>query len=484
MRRQAKIEDFHRRMRNQNTIGVTNIEFTDPFKDDEEVTKIPIKSPVVIFGANGSGKTRLLNAISNKNNNEIVFHNMKISFDDGIDVEYYNPSNIVVTVISKVNDSIGAYNQEEIEDILAQEGSYPFEQSQIDFVNYILSSDFEEILVYEISSVNQIDAQERDAADDDELVVPFFTVRENGNVRNMTHLSQGEIYCIHFIWNFTVKHQTGILLIDEPETFLYPVAQERLIDVLTCISCEKQERPRQRPRQSILATHSKDIIKRCKSSNVINLNKFDNERYYFIQSDTKEFNEKISDMGLISTNPFILFTEDAKARFFLQLIIEKKGSEKLKNLNKVYFSSANGHSSLTKLPEMLTDFHGFTLALIYDADAKGQITQEHQMFSTSLPGTRNPEEDIMGSIIQDRGIGFVRSLPGNYDKKIILPLVRECLNLNHHDFFVELARKAQEKESVIFELCVDYWLSLDNHTELSERFCDALEQIYQTHSQL
>lgn len=480
MHRQAKIDDFHRRIRAQATIGVNNIEFIDPFKNGEEKTVIPIDSPVVIFGVNGSGKTRLLNAISNKNNAAIEFHNMLISFNGDINVEYYNPSNIVVNVIAKINDSVGMFTKEEINDILDQEGAYYFTAPQVDFVNYILSSRFEQISVYEISSANQIDAQERDNIDDEDSVVPYFVISENGNARNMTHLSHGEIYCIHFIWNFTVKYRTGILLIDEPETFLYPVAQERLMDVLTCISCDEQEMPR----QSILATHSRDIIKKCKSSNVIGLNKFDNERYYLTPSDTQEFSEKISGMGLISTKPIILFTEDAKARKFLQLIIEKCDNDKIKNISKIYFSSANGHSTLTKFPEMLTDFREFAVALIYDADAKEQITDRNARFSTLLPGKRNPEEDIINSMTPDNGAEFVKSLPKKYDKMLMLPLVRECLALNHHDFFVELARKAQEEEHIIFELSVDYWLSQDNNMALSEQFCKILEEIYNTYSEL
>ena len=133
---------------------------------------------------------------------------------------------------------------------------------------------------------------------------------------------------------------------------------------------------------------------------------------------------------------------------------------------------------------MLTDYRGFVFTLVYDADAKDQITKTNVMFSTTLPGIRNPEEDIISSIMQDGGIGLVTSLPDIYDKMFILPLIRECLALNHHDFFVELARKIREEEYVIFELCVDYWLSLDNHMELSEQFCNTLENIYDTRSQL
>lgn len=477
MYRQAKIDDFHRRMRQQKPIGVNCIEYIDPFKDGKESTTLSIDSPVVIFGVNGSGKTRLLNSISKKNNDVIEFHNMLISFNGTVDVEYYNPSNIVVNVISKINDSVGMYNQDEINDILAQEGGYTFNISQVGFVNYILSSKFERVVVYEISTVNQLDAQERDGVDDQDSVVPYFVVTENGHERNMTHLSHGEIYCIHFIWNFTVKYLAGMLLIDEPETFLYPIAQERLMDVLACISCDGQSVPR----QSILATHSRDIIKKCKSSNIVNINKYDNDQYYFTSNDTLKFSEKISAMGLAPGKPIILFTEDAKARRFLRLIIEKSENDRLKNIDKIYFSSANGHSTLTKFPETLTDFNGFSVVLIYDADAKEHVSSKYENYSILLPGQKNPEEDIIASMLPDNGVSFVKSLPENYDKMSMLPLVRECLALNHHDFFVELARKVKGEEHIIFELSVDYWLSQGDNMVSSQNFCNELERIYNTY---
>ena len=50
------------------------------------------------------------------------------------------------------------------------------------------------------------------------------------------------------------------------------------------------------------------------------------------------------------------------------------------------------------------------IRLIYDADAKEQITDRNARFSTLLPGKRNPEEDIINSMTPDNGAEFVKSL--------------------------------------------------------------------------
>lgn len=479
MHRKARIDDFHRRItRARNTIGVNRIEFSNPFGVGDNIV-IDINSPVVIFGPNGAGKTRFLNAIGNKSENRVTFHNTIVSIEDGVDVAYYSPSDVVVNVISKIESSIGKYDEASLNDILNEEAPYDFNVTQLGFVNYVLSSNFDSIQVYEISAATTIDAELRDAAeDDDDDIVPYFMVNESGNVRKMTGLSHGEIYCIHFIWMFTVKCPHGILLIDEPETYLYPVAQNRFIDVLTCISCEGHERPR----QSILATHSKHIIEQGKSSNIINMYKRDGENYFFMTADSQDHRDKMLDMGLRATKPLIIFVEDAKARLFLRMIIDKCGDDRLKNLVKIYFASSDGHSVLTNFPSTLIDFNEFVVILAYDADAVDQINANNRGISITLPGVRNPEEDIIAAIRVDGGFDFVNKLSQEYNRAAMFQAVNECLAINHHDFFVELARRLNENEVKIFELLLEYWLSVDENKAQSERFCRDLEGKYCTNA--
>ncbi|WP_421315263.1 ATP-dependent nuclease [Aeromonas veronii] len=473
MYRKAKIDDFHRRITDaRDILGVNRIEFTAPFGDGD-VRAIEINTPVIIFGANGSGKTRILNAIGKKLGNRVTFHNVTIYIEDDVEVKYYSPSDSVISVISQVENTVGKYDEDLLNDVLNEAAPYTFDEKRLDFVNYILSSRFDSISVYEISAVTEIDTEGRDEDDEGE-VVPYFTVSEGGVSRRMTHLSHGEIYCIHFIWMFTVKYPSGILLVDEPETYLYPLAQNRFIDVLTCISCDGHARSR----QSILATHSKNIIEKGRSYNVINMYKVNGEQYSFMTTENQDHNTRMQSMGLRVTKPFILLVEDAKARLFLRMIIEKCGSDRLKDLDKLYFAAANGHSFLTRFKSHLLDFNGFVVALVYDADAVDQINQINEGISKTLPGLRNPEEDLISSVTFDNGFGFVSSLTDGYDKVVMLQAVRECLNINHHDFFIELARCISADEIKVFELVLDYWLSVENNRNISEDFCTSLEDLY------
>ncbi|HBP5443639.1 TPA: hypothetical protein L6B67_00655 [Pseudomonas aeruginosa] len=401
-----------------------------------------------LCGLNGSGKTRILKSIALDENpsnlEDFIFHK------NGEGRLYISPSILISETIRK---SIELKKSPNYTDEVDQYDPYDFTPDQIDKVNYIIHSTFSEISIYEIETLVDLNGLDDNAENNEPLqnseIFPYCTAKKNSSLLDSESLSQGELYVILLIWLLTTNEELCLALIDEPETFLSPLAQTRLGHVLIQISVQ----PRDRNIQIIAATHSPFILESIGYKNSLSVSRFPNTL-----SITTADKSLLSKIGLHQDNQNIILVEDAKAKLLLEEILNRFIPAWTHN-NVVMFCN-NGESDLQEIYKRIggPQDKGKVL-LVYDADIikTKRFSAEEERYSLILPGSEAPEievikhlhahtQDILNLFTPERRERLIHAMEG-------------AAGLDHHDYFITISRDSKIHEQEIFNTIASHWCS-------------------------
>ncbi|WP_281545235.1 AAA family ATPase [Grimontia sp. SpTr1] len=449
MFRSARIGDSFRKL--QYSKYTSGLEYIESEKGQLAISenKIEVDKTLVLFGLNGSGKTQLLKELSKGNDS---LGNIKFKAKDNSEFYYFSPSELVVSIKNSIENKTKNFGRALFEEKLNEYTPLILAEDEIKKINYILATDFSEILVYEL-----------EAEQPDEPEIPYFiTTDSSGDVRCTSNLSHGEKYIITLVWFLKYKNESS-LLFDEPETYLYPAAQKRLIEVLVILMDPYRN-------QIIVATHSKDVIKALRIAKIVNITKF--RKNEFLINDDYEDNASI--MGIIRPVT-LLMVEDAKSRAFLDFIRDEFNLDDRIGKQSIIISAKNGFGDINKIYSSILDFDGFSFSVILDNDleVKGEIPKNLESISLTLPGKMNPEYDIL-EVINRKRENFVSAFQSEH-QYTVAQFLQTAIVCDDHDFFVELSKLTEIKEFDIFKIGFQIWLEDADNRRGCENFIRQLE---------
>jgi predicted ATPase len=387
-------------------------------------------------GLNGSGKTRLLKCIESADPVSTL-DEFEIYKADARSI-YISPADLVSQSIRKTNQLKSQGNFEEL--IQAYE---PFELGGdlLAKVNYVIHSNFRKISILTLEGIEGQYGQEASS-------FQYCVAEKIDGVWDTLTLSHGEIYAILMIWTMATGEGFNVVLVDEPETFLSPLAQTRLSHVLIEFSASS----RSNNIQVIAATHSPYILDAIGYDHSFAVSKEVGK--LSIVPANKSI---LSSLGITHEQKKILFVEDAKAKFLLESILDN--FLPAWKHNTVVFACENGESDLSEIYGRVIDKGEDKIFLIYDGDIidKGvNFSDDEKKYSFLLPGQKAPEDELIDAAISSLD-EFVELFPGTLKDKIKASL--EASNgLEHHDYFVELAKRSGVHEFFILECAFQIWL--------------------------
>lgn len=471
--KKAQISDWWRHVNSfkHYRVKLKSVKFESvPFFENFELT---FNSSIsFLTGRNGIGKTSFLKLVCEMINNEsssvgyisdekrkgisVVLnvsgedrtYNHSTSFDLPINVEYFDASSFSRFVL----DSI-AFNP----DKTWSKESEPraLSDEDIDVIRKVTGKRYDEILIEEALP------EERPHVDN--KVIPLFTVTL-GDVRYTNEgMGTGELKALVLIWKLLTVEENSILFIEEPESFICPNYQKKLVDFLAWYASTKKL-------NLVISTHSEHILTTQRSPSSFILQKTGLNRFKLVPENSEA--RYLTALGLTPKVDKILLVEDDFAKLFLKLILE--------SLDTDYSSTASitklsGESDLTAVLGHLQDNDDIKIICVFDADQIGKkLNVKPKLKFLFLPSiSKNaPEEEIINYLESNTAM-LADTL--NMDEAVLEAILDDHIE-DHHDWFIELEKKIPSVTlSDLKYKCIKLWI--DAHKELCEQFVFELRNL-------
>ncbi len=206
---------------------------------------------------------------------------------------------------------------------------------------------------------------------------PYFN-EVSGNLISQYRMSSGEcllISLLHFVYNSIVRKSLSkdnkiLVLIDEIELALHPIAVSRLLDLLKELTKEHDNLV------VILTTHSPEVIRNLKPSNLL---KISNDAGEVSLESNCYPSYLIRDVYSHDGFDFLLLTEDVLAKAIVEKIILQ---EKLKDSKLVHIVPAGGWENVLTLQKELLMWNVLGLSKqivsILDGDIQDDVNEEYK----------------------------------------------------------------------------------------------------------
>lgn len=332
-----------------------------------------IDSTTVIIGANGAGKTSLINELRK----------------NSIDEMYVLPAQKLLYFVSNIHDRNGISRERYIQDLKEVDLKYETTDLYPSHIENSISNTFTKLitlLVKDYTNIvtrrsrkekdlpltlwdrveyiwNQIFPEIKFELEPDDRVVK---VEKNGSKYSINGLSDGERCILFYIGNVLLAPENSYIVVDEPETFLNGAVYNELWDLLI------SERP---DCQFIFASHNMDFVQSRTNATYIWCNKFE-APYDFDYEQLEESQEfPLSILAEVSgTRKPILFCEGTKTSIDYQ-IYSKLFSEFC------FVKPVQGHKQViqhTKAYNDLQLLHGNTAYGIIDNDWMNENSIQEQ----------------------------------------------------------------------------------------------------------
>lgn len=477
--RQAKIDDFWRKsyLRNYplllNEIGFENGEIFDGLK-------LSLEPGInAIVGRNGIGKSNFIrsvfNSLASESSNRKKFNHLldgcDVTLDVSIDAETYSltcspyqqntedsiflcllfdPCNLIPEIQKLFCE------QGNIEELLESYNSVELDSDDLKLVNFLTNSTYQKVEIINI---------------EDEYegfpMVPFFIVEQDGARYDSRNMGLGELSLLYFFWliDYIKKSDSHcLLLIEEPESFLPPLTQNRLCNVVAMTCAEKGT-------YCLISTHSEHILKRIPRTHIHAMSKVSGEVKFFTVSSHFE---QMGVLGLTSPKKGVLFFEDEAAGLLIKALV--KASLVLVVDSFYYHNSVSDNGVINDLERFPNGLAGFSFIAIFDGDCRGKydrVLRPHSNYMF-LPSNESPEGLLIDYLASEE-LSLVSACL-RVSREALSAAFAEVAGSDHHDYFHELARALSIPFDTVFSSVCELWISSPGNSELVESFLDELER--------
>lgn len=424
-----------------------------------------------IAGKNGVGKSTLIaslyNSLINENSNRckieslIDLNNVQVTvsvmrdgrsvaidsseLEEGEVTPYlFDPCSYIPTYLSFIR------SQDNLDEQLEQVGFRKYSNEQLLNINYLTNTTYNSVKVWNIE-------QEYD----EHPVIPFFEVERNGVTYQSSTMGIGEISLLYFFWlieRISSIDENALLFIEEPESYLPPKTQKRLMNCLAWLVSEKGV-------SVVLSTHSEHILSFIDPERInLMMDSGQEKRFY---RDFEAVGE-ILELGLQKTTSKkgLLSVEDEAA-----LILTK---EVLGDLSDLYsFEIAGSEGDLIKRCDVFCDnVDDYKFRAVFDGDSRGKYTARLNGSGVDryLPTQLAPDELIHDYFVglDTETIAAELSVAGYR-----VDIAKESSQgVDFHDYFREFVKALPIDEATLFAKVCRHWC--DQNPEQVREFVESL----------
>ncbi len=476
--RQARMDDHWRTaFKRQYPLVLKDMEFTqgEVFGNARLTLKPGINA---IVGKNGIGKSNFVRAIYNslisESSNRQKFPKLldksmiKLDFvlsgaDYSLNLNPYANNEIEQDILCMLFDPCTLIP--EIQNLFTQqdnlsellEGFSPIQLSgeELKLANFVTNTEYSSIEV--ISIEDEYDSFP---------MLPFFSVDRGGIKYDSRDMGLGELSLLYYFWliDYIEKSSSNcFLIIEEPESFLPPLIQNRMCDVLAMTLATKGI-------ACLISTHSEHVLRKIPRSHIHIMSRILNQIQFFNAASNLE---QMNVLGLTAPKKGLLFYEDKAAYLFTCALIKISPLFVIDSF--LYHCSGSEGDVLKDLKRFPGYFSDFSFIAVFDGDCRGKMDNQLADFENYLflPSTVSPEEHVI-SYLKGVGIADVASHLGK-SIAVTSAAVEVATGLDHHDYFVEMAKVlALSYEELFIKLC-DLWIGDVRNNESVKAFIEKLE---------
>ncbi len=426
--------------------------------DGIENTELKFSSALTsICGRNGVGKTSLLKLIykilTKKDLGLGVFEKSNI---EGASVElfrkgktisikstdefkipnvfYFDPSTFALKIIDEYK------RDKDRNGWLNGAATYEFNAEALAWINKITGKTYGRITVNEISNII------------DDVVFPYFQVSSNTGEYSTQNMGQGEHKILIIVWKILSLEKESILIMEEPESFICPVSQFKLMDFISAKTYENKL-------NILMSTHSEHILKDqgIRAINVMSLVK--NRK---IGPDP--FKSLLA-LGLTPEKKNILLVEDSFAKLVLETILKAKLPD---HFRRSYIHVLAGESNIQMLSKHYFGITGLNFIAIYDADQiKRDDDFQPQIPKVFLPSVDKlpPEKEVIKTI-KKNALLLAKRIDFSGDHQDFETIIERTTS-DPHDFFIELVSECEQAGiyivlSALKQSSISLWMQLNS----------------------
>lgn len=420
---------------------------------------------LAICGANGIGKSSLVKMLFNSLRNKEENTGGRVAFE----LEHVTNENLEVTLTHNGNELnirhdtlhdvdvclfdpctiapvLQRFYQElqDISEILTAHGSYKYDNSRLSRLNYITNHIYKEVTCTDI---------EEDFLSFPLSKMPFFNVTNRHGIKyDSKSMGLGEFSLFYFDWLIQRAISDGckFIILEEPESYLPPSIQVRLINVVAFLASQHSIQP-------IVCTHSDSIISRIDRNRVITVRKVgDNIRSFNANNDFSS----LQHLGLVAPKKGIIFCEDNAALAFSKHLVAISSNHVVDNFY-YHISGSNGNieNILKSLPSSIEQFQFFGL---FDGDCRKRNQKD---FSDKkygyLPGEGSPESLLIPYFNQLSTDDKAKLFSKDEDRiELALDYIQ---GLEEHDYLTQFFSFIQIEITTAFDLLVESYVKNNLH---------------------
>ncbi len=283
----------------------------------------------------------------------------------------------------------------------------PADQYVIDKLSYILHGDFEHYKTLHRVK-NKFITQKINVSN-----TPYF-IKVNDRLISQYRMSSGEcllVSLLHFIYNSIVRKSLPVnkkilVLIDEIELALHPIAVSRLIDLLDELTVLHNNLT------VILTSHSPEVIRKIKPSNLYKVS--NNKGILSIESNCYP-SYLIRDVYQHDGFDFLFLVEDILTKNIVEKILFK---DNLKSGKLVHIVPAGGWKNVLELHKELLRWNvlglGKQIISILDGDIITEVKDEYKDIKKLFLPIKSVEKYLYKVIIEEPNTKIIRVLNDKY----------------------------------------------------------------------
>lgn len=469
--KQAAVKDHRRYLEEFRKFNLYMQEIKISGVDGIENTTLKLTSALTsLCGRNGVGKTSLLKLIYRVLTKEDlglgVFRESDIQGtsiklirrgkeifvtpDDGVKIPntfYFDPSTFALKIIDEFK------RDEDKNGWMNGAAKYDLDEDSLLWISRITGKPYKRITINEISNIIE------------DVTFPYFEVCSDSKTYRTEDMGQGEHKLLITAWRFLSLEKDSILIMEEPESFICPVSQYRLMDFIVSIANEKKI-------NILMSTHSEHILKN-QSITAINV--------MFLGAKRKiaaDHLKALTALGLMPEKKTVILVEDAFAKLVLEAILKDRDPG---TLLKSHIHILEGESNMQMLSKHYRGINGLNFIAVYDADQIKKNDEFAQNFpKIFLPSIDKfpPEKEVI-KYVKNNSLTLAEQIDFPEDFDDFSALV-DRVSSDPHDFFLELAEECKGigffiNISVLKQAAINLWINLNSI--LIDRFVFELNNI-------
>lgn len=325
-----------------------------------------------------------------------------------------------------------------------------FNRDELEELSYIVGKEYDSCSIFEL----ELDDKE----------IPYFIVETQGIKYGTELMGLGEISILYILWNMKRISNKSIMIIDEPETYLAHRSQIGILDVMARYSSEKSI-------WMIVSTHSFGILNRIPPNHIKLLTRVgDNVR---VTTHNNEY-MYLNALGMPKQKTGVIFVEDRVAREFIRLWIGRFAPHLLQEYLIKDVGSVSEIRRTLQFPHLQ---EWMNIIGVFDGDQRNRITEkdisEFNWPCAFLPSSEPPEK-ILKAAARNNIEGLARILQIDINELHII--LGSLEGKDHHDWIIDLHKELGLSFDALMKSLFELYV-LDNEFEVKEAFDEILKRM-------